>query len=97
KRRSSSRQMEVVLACRLGLLLSAACFECFGQAPANDNFTNAIVLYGNATTFSGTVSNATLESGEPSVGCNVYDFPGGSVWWSWTATNSTTVVVDVLQ
>jgi len=81
----------------LGLLYSTVCSTCFGQAPSNDNFTNAIVLYGNSTIFSGTLSNATFEPGETPDGCNIYNFPGGSVWWSWTPTDSTPVIIDLLQ
>ena len=80
-----------------GLLSYAVFSVCFGQAPANDNFTNAIVLDGNFSTFSGSLTNATFESGESMSGCNTYNFSGGSVWWSWTATNSTPVVIQVLE
>lgn len=68
---------------------------CFCQAPPNDNFTNAVVLEGNAFTFSGSLTNATFEPTENSFACHA--FPGGSVWWSWTATNSTVVVVDMID
>ena len=62
----------------------------------NDHFTNAIALSGNVVTFSGTLSNATIEDWEPEDSCS-YDFFGPSVWWSWTATQSTAVVVETLQ
>jgi len=97
RQRGSPKQKSAARTFWLGLLCSVVCSACFAQAPANDNFTNAIVLYGSSTTFSGTLSNATFESGERPDGCNAYNFDGGgSVWWSWTATNSTTVVIDVL-
>jgi len=80
----------------LALLCSVICSVCFAQAPINDHFTNAIVLEGNSAIFSGSLTNATFELGESSVGCGGHDFGGGSVWWSWTATNSTPVVVNVL-
>jgi len=56
----------------------------FSQAPPNDNFTNRIQLTGNDVTFVGNVAGATVEPGE------YVDFPA-SVWWSWTATNTTQV------
>jgi hypothetical protein len=68
----------------------------FGQAPPNDNFTNATVLVGNDVTFSGTLSNATREEFEPG-SCGYYDNPWSSVWWSWTATDSSEVVVETLE
>jgi hypothetical protein len=76
----------------LGLLCGGVCSVCFGQAPPNDDFTNAIPLYGNSVTFTGTLDNATLEPGESECPCN-HCFSGGSLWWSWTATNSTTVLL----
>jgi Immunoglobulin I-set domain/Immunoglobulin domain len=63
---------------------------CFGQSAPNDDFTNAIPLYGNLVTFSGTLSNATIEVGETPSTC--YG-AAPSVWWLWTATNSTTVLI----
>jgi len=94
RKRGSPKQMSAARVCWLGLL--AVCPACFGQAPPNDNFTNAIGLYGNSATFGGTLSNATIEPGERTDGCNNFNFGGGSVWWSWTATNSTAVVINVL-
>ena len=81
----------------LGLLCSAISSACFAQAPVNDHFTNAIVLEGSSAIYSGSLTNATFEPGESSVGCGGHDFGGGSVWWSWTATNSTPIVIDVLE
>jgi hypothetical protein len=67
----------------------------FGQAPPNDDFANATVLVGNDVTFSGTLSNATRnEMCEPYGPCND---SGVTVWWSWTATQSTAVVVETLE
>ena len=51
--------------------------------PANDNFTNAVVLVGTNLTVTGNNLMATAEPGEPNhTGRN----PGGhSVWYTWTA------------
>ena len=70
----------------------------FGQAPPNDNFANATVIHGNEVTFGGTLSNATFEAGELEGPCYNFTKPsqGGSVWWSWTATNTTSVIVEIL-
>lgn len=79
--------------CFLGCCVSA---NCFSQAPVNDDFTNAIPLYGNSLTFTGTVANATYEDGESPCLTNFTCFPGGSVWWTWTATNSSAVIIDTI-
>lgn len=63
------------------------------QAPANDDFANRTLLAGNSVSFSGSLSNATVESGEPPEVSFYYNY--GSVWWSWTATQSCPVVVSV--
>src|SRR6267142_1183911 len=97
RRRSSQNWIKVPVARWFGLLSCGILPVCFGQAPANDNFTNAIVLGGNYSIFSGSLTNATYESGESPSGCNNFNFGGGSVWWSWTATNSNAVVIDVLE
>lgn len=75
----------------LGGLLPTA----FAQAPANDNFADATPLYGSSVTFTGTLANATFEEGESPVVFNY--FGDKSVWWSWTAANSTDVIVRLLQ
>jgi hypothetical protein len=70
----------------------------FGQAPANDDFANRTALAGSSITFSGTLAGATLENAETNS-----SFPGGplnsggSVWWTWTASESTTVVIAMLR
>src|SRR5689334_16151714 len=66
----------------------------FAQAPPNDNFDNRTVLNGSVATLSGYLGGATLESGETS-GPNYWMASGasGSVWWSWTAPASSTVVI----
>jgi hypothetical protein len=66
----------------------------FSQAPANDNFDNRAVLAGNSVSFSGSLSNATLEGSEPPLVFGP-DPMNGSIWWSWTATASTPVIVSV--
>jgi hypothetical protein len=59
--------------------------------PVNDHFTNATLLTGNSVAFSGTLSNATFEPGEP------YFQTGGdaSVWWKWAPSVSTTVTIQI--
>src|SRR3954453_6196634 len=71
----------------------------FGQTPpVNDNFTNATVLIGSSLTFTCTLAGATLEGAEtngPFPGGSLTS--GGSVWWSWTASESTAVIISVLR
>ncbi len=51
-------------------------------APANDMFTNQIIIAGSSGTITGINLEATIEIGEPQ--------PGGfaTIWWSWTAPAS---------
>lgn len=57
----------------------------------NNQFANRIVLSGSSLTAIGTNVGATRESGEP----NVLNVSGGkSIWWSWNATASGTVVIS---
>ena len=59
--------------------------------PVNDDFANRIPLTGAPTLVSGTTVNATREAGEPSF---AYYPPSPSVWWSWTAPDSTNYVLQ---
>jgi len=60
-------------------------------APANDSFSNAVVLSGGTLAWTGTNVGATLETGEP----NHAGVPGGaSVWCAWTATATRTVSLN---
>jgi hypothetical protein len=62
----------------------------FGQnPPPNDDFANRTVLTGSSITFTGTLVGATTESAETNL-------PSGrSVWWTWTAAESTAVVITI--
>ena len=53
-----------------------------GAAPANDRFSNRIVIPGTNATVMGSNAAATKESGEPNHAGNA---GGSSVWWAWTA------------
>src|SRR5262249_52328469 len=77
------------------MLLVIGAATVLGQVPANDNFNNRTVLSGNSVAFSGSLSNATVESGEPPSVSSFYYPNNGSIWWSWTATQSCPVVVSV--
>jgi hypothetical protein len=55
----------------------------------NDNFANRIPLTGLGIETFGYNASATTEPGEPG-------YPWNSVWWSWTAPVSGTVVVGVI-
>src|SRR6266536_40803 len=68
RQRGSPNQIRALILLWFGLLSFGALSLCFGQAPTNDNFTNAIVLYGNSSIFSGSLTNATFESGESTSG-----------------------------
>lgn len=57
----------------------------FSQAPPNDYFTNRIQLTGSDVIFVGNVAGATVEPWEWNDGFTA------SVWWTWTATDTTQV------
>jgi hypothetical protein len=50
--------------------------------PANDRFSNRIILTGTNVTVTGSNVGATKEGGEPDHAGNA---GGSSVWWAWTA------------
>src|SRR6266496_5976029 len=62
--RGLPRRMDAAGAHWLALFCCGVVSVCLGQAPPNDSFTNAIPLYGNSVTFTGTLVNATYEPGE---------------------------------
>jgi len=76
------------------LLFYSAVVAFCQSPPLNDNFSNRTVLSGSSLSFTGTLASATLESGEPTTSCDAPVF-GGSVWWSWTATESVPVVIAI--
>src|SRR5262249_39747638 len=62
----------------------------FGQTPANDQFSNRIVLSGTNITVTGSNKKATKETGEPNHAGN----PGGaSVWWRWSAPTNGDLII----
>jgi len=72
-----------------------------GQSPPpNDDFTNRTVLTGNAVTFAGTLAGASVEAdepeGSPSVEYLLFYPVTESVWWSWTAPETTMVNLEIL-
>src|SRR6266511_5607662 len=71
---------------RFGLISCAlwamAALPAWGAAPANDRFSNRIVITGTNVTVMGSNVAETKEGGEPNHAGNV---GGSSVWWSWTA------------
>jgi hypothetical protein len=83
---------------RLLGLLAALALVCttgaFAQTPANDDFANRTVLSGSSISFGGSLAGATLETGDTN---NAFYWIGtgasGSVWWTWTAPESTTAVI----
>jgi hypothetical protein len=64
----------------------------FEQGPANDMFTNRIILPStNTMTVNGNNMRASSEDGEPKhAGLN----NGKSVWWSWTAPQTGTAQIS---
>ncbi|MBC7883357.1 MAG: VCBS repeat-containing protein [Anaerolineae bacterium] len=61
------------------------------EPPANDNFANAIELVGQQASASGTNRGSSAEVGEPAHA----GFPASrTVWWTWTAPETGSVVID---
>jgi len=85
--------MKIAACVAAGGICFSGMLACWAQAPENDQFANRIVLSGNSITFTGTLAGATIESGE----IQVYNANSESVWWSWTATESTPVTLTVLE
>lgn len=64
--------------------------------PPNDDFANRTVLSGSQVTFSGTTIGASVETfREPRH--QIYLPAESTVWWSWTAPQSGTVMVRTLD
>src|SRR5690349_5525445 len=77
-------------------LASASC--AFAQnPPPNDDFAHRTVLTGSSITFTGTLVGATSEPVETNIPPLYFStWPlGRSVWWTWTAAESTTVVIAI--
>ncbi len=84
----------------VGILSMTAAPLCFGQAPPpNDNFSNRVVLTGNTVAFSGTLAGATLQPNEALGGYGANQLTGNlsqSIWWTWTAPQSSLVIVEMI-
>lgn len=77
------------LLCALLVSISMLTGTAFAAAPANDDFANAIALSGSTATASGNSTGATADAGQP-----LFLGTSSSVWYSWTAPSSGTVVVS---
>jgi hypothetical protein len=69
----------------------------FAQTPPpNDDFAHRTPLTGSPITFTGTLVGATDEPGETNYASFYFEWPlGRSVWWTWTAAESSTVVIAI--
>jgi hypothetical protein len=91
-----TRPRRMVITVALAMLASGlATSPAWAAAPGNDNFADAQVLSGPLPiTTTGTNVDATKEPGEPDHAGNP---GGGSVWYTWTATNSSSVTFDTCE
>ncbi len=66
-----------------------------GAPPANDNFTNSILLTGSITNFTANNYAASRELGEPELGGPDFSYEPGyhTVWWSWQAPDNGRVTI----
>jgi hypothetical protein len=77
----------------IGLLLASATSVFAQSPPNNDDFAHRTPLTGSSITFTGTLVGATVEPAETNF---VWGWPlGRSVWWTWTAPESTAVVIAI--
>lgn len=76
-------------------LVLYAATRCLAQPPPNDHFTNRIALNGSLAVFGGDTSEATWPEAdiEPCAGDDGCD---RTLWWSWTAQDSTAVIIERL-
>lgn len=65
--------------------------------PINDQFANRIFLQGNLTNFSGTLAGATRTTNPLEFIPSSLNSATKSVWWQWTAVESTPVVIEILN
>jgi len=63
------------------------------SVPANDNFTNSILLTGSSPKTMGSSVGATMEPGEP---LHNYVYGGKSVWWRWVSPGPGIVTIDTI-
>ena len=77
------------------VLLTVLAGNSHAAPPTDDNFADRIVLTGTSITFTGTLAEATVQNGwlefiHPG-------WPTQSVWWEWTAPESTAVTFQILD
>src|SRR5205823_5477507 len=74
---------------------------CQADPPPNDDFANRIALSGNDTVFMGTLDGATTEKDPQGYGIEIWSncmgYQLGTVWWSWTATQTSPVIIESLD
>jgi hypothetical protein len=78
----------------LALISATAAFA--QSPPNNDDFAHSTPLTGSSITFTGTLVGATFEPAETNSTFPAnYSSSGRSVWWTWTAPESTAVVIAI--
>jgi hypothetical protein len=88
----SARRLRPVLIGLCAASLLAIPTPALAAAPANDNFANAEVITGLSGSASGSNVDATEEPGEPNNAA--VSAPIQSVWYAWTAPETTTIRFD---
>lgn len=68
--------------------------DAVAQAPANNDFANAITLVGPIVTTTGSNVGANKQGGRPGEPNHGGNLGGASVWWTWTATASGQTTID---
>lgn len=91
--------MKTIVKLFLLILGFALAESAVAQPPPNDEFTNRIALTGSSVTWAGNSAGATPDWDLEFTFLLPYDLrsnPNNDIWWSWTAQNSSPVVLEAL-
>lgn len=92
-----------ILAIVVLLVTDSVSLRSLAAPPPNDNFVNRTFLTGNSNEFGGTLAEATVEHNtngmHEAYGPYITGlaYPPASIWWSWTASESGPVTLQMLE
>ncbi len=80
------------------LAFAGSVMRLHGSPPANDNFTNRIVLAGHSNIFTANLAEATFELNEQYADFHSWPTsPVGTIWRSWTARDFSPMTLQLLE
>src|SRR5918996_6670452 len=90
-----SRRRAIVLATLVALVaVMLPVAPVMAAQPSNDDFAAARTVTGVPFSDTADVTGATLETGEPVSSCRETAAPSGTVWYAFTAAETTTVKIN---